>query len=339
MRPLPPAARRLTDVQFTSNGQHCDLYDYLALDRVAGLLVLKDGKVAYEDYELGAGPDTHWFSASVAKSITSTLVAAAIQDGKITSLDDPVGKYLPVMRIGAYADVTLRNLLQMASGVRWDEAYTSPTSDRRAVLELQLAQRPGTILKFMSERPKAAKPGSVWNYNTGETFIVGAAVEAAVGQSMAEYLSRKIWSPWGMESGARWWTESPGGTNFGGGGFSATLRDYARFGLFVMNDGVIDGRPVVPAGWFDEAGSRKRIGNAWVDYGYLWWVPPQAQPIHRGAFVAEGIFGQYIYVNRRERVVIAVLSAQPKPTDMEPISSEAFFAAVTEALKDPVSPR
>jgi CubicO group peptidase (beta-lactamase class C family) len=336
-RALPPAARKLADVKFTSNGQHCDLYDYLALDRVAGLLVLKDGKVAYEDYELGAGPDTHWFSASVAKSITSTLVAAAIQDGKMTSLDDPVGKYLPVMRIGAYADVTLRNLLEMASGVRWDEAYTSPTSDRRAVLELQLAQKPGSILKFMSERPKVARPGSVWNYNTGEAFIVGAAVEAAVGQSMADYLSRKIWSPWGMESGATWWTESPNGTNFGGGGFSATLRDYARFGLFVMNDGVIDGQRVVPAGWFDEAGSRKRIGNAWVDYGYLWWVPPQSQPIHRGAFVAEGIFGQYIYVNRRERVVIAVLSAQSKPTDMEPISSDAFFAAVTEALQEPAA--
>ena len=337
VRPLPLADRKLTDVKFISNGQHCDLYDYLALDRVAGLLVLKDGKVAYEDYELGAGPDTHWFSASVVKSITSTLVAAAMRDGKITSLDDPVGKYLPAMRTGAYADVTLRNLLQMASGVQWDEAYTSPTSDRRALLELQLAQEPGSILKFMSERHKAAAPGSVWNYNTGETFIVGAVVEAAVGQSMAQYLARKIWSPWGMESSATWWAESPGGTNFGGGGFSATLRDYARFGLFVLNDGIIDGQRVVPAGWFDEAGSRKRIGNAWVDYGYLWWVPPQAQPIHRGAFEAEGIFGQYIYVNRRERVVIAVLSAQPKPTDMEPISSEAFFAAVTEALKDPAS--
>lgn len=335
VHPLPPAARQLGNVHFTSNGQHCDLYDFLALDRVAGLLVLKDGKVAFEDYELGAGPDTHWYSASVVKSITSTLVAAAIQDGKIASLDDPVAKYLPALRTGAYAEVTLRNALQMASGVQWDETYTSPASDRRALLELQLAHRPGSILKFMSERHTAARPGSAWLYNTGETFIVGAVVEAAVGQSMAEYLSRKIWSPWGMESGATWWTESPGGTNFGGGGFSATLRDYARFGLFVMNDGVIDGRRVVPAGWFDEAGSRKRIGNNWVDYGYLWWVPPQVQPIHRGAFEAEGIFGQYIYVNRRERVVIAVLSAQPKPTDMEPVSTEAFFAAVTEALKEP----
>ncbi len=335
VRALPEAPRKLGNIHFTSNGQHCDLYDFLALDRVVGLLVLKDGKVAYEDYELGAGPDTHWFSASVAKSITSTLVGAAVQDGKITSLDDPVGRYVPALRAGAYANVTLRNVMQMASGVQWDETYTSPASDRRQLLELQLAQKPGSILKFMGERHKAAAPGSVWLYNTGETFIVGAVVEGAVGQSLAEYLSRKIWTPWGMESGATWWTESPGGTNFGGGGFSATLRDYARFGLFVLNDGVIDGRRVVPKGWFDEAGSRKKIGNSWVDYGYLWWVPPQVQPIHRGAFEAEGIFGQYIYINPREHVVIAVLSAQPKPTDMEPVSSEAFFGAVTEALKEP----
>jgi CubicO group peptidase (beta-lactamase class C family) len=336
---LPEAPRKLVNVHFTSNGQHCDLYDFLALDRVAGLLVLKDGKVAYEDYELGAGPDTHWFSASVAKSITSTLVGVAVQDGKIASLDDLVGKYLPALRTGAYADVTLRNVMQMASGIQWDETYTSPASDRRQLLELQLAHEPGSILKFMSERHKAAAPGSVWLYNTGETFIVGAVVEAAVGQSLAEYLSKKIWAPWGMESGATWWAESPAGTNFGGGGFAATLRDYARFGLFVMNDGVIDGQRVVPKGWFDEAGSRKKIGNSWVDYGYLWWVPPQVRPIHRGAFEAEGIFGQYIYINPGEHVVIAVLSAQPKPTDMEPISSEAFFAAVTEALKDRATAR
>jgi len=334
-RALPPAPHRLGNVQFTSNGQHFDLYDFLAFDRVAGFLVLKDGRVVYEDYELGAGPDTYWFSASVAKSITSTLVAAALQDGSITSLDDPVAKYLPALRTGAYADVTLRNVLQMASGVRWDETYTSPESDRRALLELQLKQQPGSILEFMGTRRKAAAPGSVWLYNTGETFIAGAVVEAAVHRSLAEYLAQKIWSPWGMESAASWWSESPGGTNFGGGGFFATLRDYARFGLFVMNDGVIDGRQVVPPGWFDEAGSRKRIGGAWVDYGYLWWVPPQSRPVHRGAFMAAGIFGQYIYVNRRERVVIAVLSAQPKPTDMEPVSSEAFFAAVTEALHEP----
>ena len=337
VRALPAAERKLGNVQFASGGRHYDLYDYLALNRVVGLLVLKDGKVAYEDYELGVRPDTHWFSASMAKSVTSTLVGAALQDGYIANLDVPVSHYLPVLRAGGYEGVSLRNALQMASGVQWNETYTSPASDRRQLLALQIALEPGSIARFMSERHKAAPPGSLWLYNTGEAFVVGAVVEAAAHRSLAEYLSQRIWAPCGMEHDASWWTESPGGANFGGGGMAATLRDYARFGLFVMNDGVIDGRRVVPAGWFDEAGSRKKIGDQWVGYGYLWWVPQQDQPIHAGAFEAEGIFGQYLYVNRAHHVVIAVLSAQSKPTLMEPIDNDDFFAAVTAALDAPVS--
>ena len=332
-RPLPRAPSPPKNLHFSSGGKSYDLHDYLALDRVAGLLVLKDGQVAYEDYELGTGPDTHWFSASVAKSITSTLVAAAVQDGSISSLDDPIGRYLPVMNKGAYAQVTIRQALQMASGVQWDEAYAQETSDRRQLLKLQLAQKPGSMLQFMSERTRATAAGSLWHYNTGDAFVVGAVVEAATHQSLAQYLSEKIWKPWGMEADANWWAESANGTGFGGGGLSATLRDYARFGLFVMNDGVIDGRRVVPAGWFDEAGSRTKIGDSWVDYGYYWWIPPQDQPAHAGAFEAIGIFGQYLYVNRREHVVIAVLSAQPKAEGMEPVASDDFFAAVVEKLQ------
>lgn len=334
-RPLPPAPIPLSNLQFSSGGKSYDLHDYLALDRVAGLLVLKNGRVVYEDYELGTGPGTHWFSASVAKSITSTLVGAALQDGCIASLDDSIGRYLPLMNKGAYATVTIRQALQMASGVEWDEAYAQESSDRRQLLKLQLAQKPGTMLRFMSERRRATAPGSLWHYNTGEAFVIGAVLEAATRQSLAHYLSEKVWKPWGMGSDASWWAESPGGTGFGGGGLSATLRDYARFGLFVMNDGVIDGRHVVPAGWFDEAGSRRKIGASWVDYGYYWWIPPLDQPAHAGAFEAIGIFGQYLYVNRHEKVVIAVLSAQPKAEGMEPVASDDFFAAVVAALRAP----
>jgi CubicO group peptidase (beta-lactamase class C family) len=331
-RPLPAATHALRDLHFTSGGKSYDLHDFLALDRVAGLLVLKDGRVAYEDYELGANPGTHWFSASVAKSITSTLVGASVQDKSIASLDDPISRYLPVMNKGAYAAVTIRQALQMASGVQWDEDYAKDSSDRRQLLNLQLAQKPGSMLQYMSERKRATAAGTLWHYNTGEAFVVGAAVEAATHKSLAQYLSEKVWKPWGMESDATWWAESPGGTGFGGGGMSATLRDYARFGLFAMNDGVINGQRVVPAGWFDEAGSRKKLGETWVDYGYFWWIPPQEQPLHAGAFESVGIFGQYVYVNRREKVVIAVLGAQPKAEGMEPVAADDFFAAVVQAL-------
>ena len=244
-------------------------------------------------------------------------------DGTISSLDDPVTKYVKGLRGGAYEGVTVRNVLQMASGVKWDETYTDPNS--RKLLEVQLKQEPSSVLRFMSVLGRAGAPGTIWNYNTGETFVVGAVVEAATGKPLAAYLTEKIWVPWGIEQDASWWLESPNGMGFGGGGISATLRDFGRFGLFVANDGVIDGRRVVPAGWFDQAGSAQEIGGKLVDYGYLWWPLPKGDPIHQGAFEARGIFGQLIYISRKEHLVVVVLSARSKPTGMNVIPDEALF--------------
>jgi len=223
-------------------------------------------------------------------------------------------------------------VIQMASGVKWDETYTDPKSDRRKLLEIQLQQKPGSILAFMSSLPKAGAPGTIWNYNTGETFIVGAIVEGATHKPLAQYLSEKIWKPWGMESDAKWQLESPNGMGFGGGGLLATLRDFARLGLLVQSDGVIDGKRMVPQGWFDEAGSAKEINGKPVEYGYLWWTFPKSESVHEGAFQGIGIFGQHLYINRREKVVIVVLSARPKPTGSTVVDDSPFFAAVVKAL-------
>jgi len=333
VRPLIEAKTQLANVQFTSKGKKYDLYDYLALNRVAGLLVLKDGEVKLEDYELGTGPETRWPSFSMAKSVVSTLIGAAVEDGSIKSLDDPVTMYVPALRGGVYEGVTVRNVMQMASGVKWNETYTDPKSDRRGLLEVQLAKKPGTILPFMSALSRAGAPGTIWNYNTGETFVAGAVVEGATHKPLATYLSEKIWAPWGMEEDARWWLESPDGMGCGGSGLAATLRDYARFGLLVMNDGEIGGKRLVPPGWFDEAGSAKEIGGKTVQYGYLWWTYPKDDPANTGAFEAIGIFGQHMYINRREKLVIVVLSAKPKPTGSTVVDDTAFFDAVEEALK------
>jgi CubicO group peptidase (beta-lactamase class C family) len=330
---LEPYGRPLTDVKFQSGGRTVDLFDYLSLNRVAGLLVLKDGKVAFEDYELGNSEATRWMSMSVAKSISSTLVGAAIKDGFIKSIDDPVTKYLPELAGGAYDGVSVRNLLQMASGAKWDETYTDPKSDRRRMLELQLEGKPGTILQLMAKLPRAHAPGTAWNYSTGETHLVGALVRAAVGRPVAAYLSEKIWSKLGMEQDATWWVESPDGLEVGGSGFSATLRDYARFGQFVLDKGVINGESIVPDGWFEQAGSPKEFDGKIVNYGYMWWPlgAPSGTP-NEGAFTARGIFGQFVYVNPRERVVIAQWGARPKPTGEPPIPDADFFAAVVSAL-------
>jgi CubicO group peptidase (beta-lactamase class C family) len=331
---LPAAAKPITQIEFTSGGKTYDLIDYMALNRVTALLMLKDGKIAYEDYEMGNTEKTRWMSMSMVKSITSSLIGAAIQDGYIKSIDDPVTKYVAKLRGSAYDGVSIRYLLQMASGVKWDETYTNPASDRRRMLDAQIAQRPGAILDLMAKLPRAGAPGTIWNYSTGETFVAGAVVRSAVGRPLAQYLSERIWTKAGMESDATWWLESPDGLEIGGSGLSATLRDYGRFGLFLMNGGVAGGEKILPDGWVRDAGSSKRIGGKVVDYGYMIW-PFSASPgsTNQGAFQALGIYGQHIYVNPRERVVIVVWSALPKPTGKEVIADEDFFAAATAALR------
>jgi CubicO group peptidase (beta-lactamase class C family) len=329
---LPPTQRRIQNVHFVSNGKQYDLFDYLAANRVVGLLVLKDGKVSLEDYELGFGPQSRWASFSMAKSVSSTLIGVALQQGLISSLDAPVGKYVSTLRGSAYETVSIRNVLRMASGVAWDETYTDPDSDCRKLTELQLRHVRGASMAYMATLRAAAPQGSIWNYNSGEANIAGAVLEGATRRSLATYLSETLWSRLGMERNATWWTESPGGMGLSGVGIGATLRDYGRFGLFVQDDGVIDGKRIVPKGWFQEAGSPQKIGNKTVDYGYLWWPVPVGSAIHEGAFQAQGIFGQRLYINRRERLVVVVLSARSKPVSAPSLSDLDFFAAVAHAL-------
>jgi CubicO group peptidase (beta-lactamase class C family) len=291
--PLPKSETSLKGVEFTSGGKKYDLYDYMSLNRVSGLLILKDGKVALERYDLGFNEKSRWYSASLVKSISSTLVAAAIKDGYIKTINDPITQYLPELAGSAYEGVTVKNLLQMASGVKWDETYTNPASDRRRMLDAQLVGDHAKIIQIMKSLPRAGAPGTIWNYSTGETQIVSELIRAAAKKPVAEYLSERIWSKFGMESDALWWLDSPNGQEIGGGGFNATLRDYGRFAQFVLNGGVAGGKNVVPDGWYSEAGSSKVISGKTVGYGYMWWIPDaSANPVHQGAFMGRGIYGQ-----------------------------------------------
>jgi CubicO group peptidase (beta-lactamase class C family) len=331
--PLPLSPAPLKDLEFASANRKHDLAEFLSVNRVAGLLILKDGRIAFEDYELGNTNKSHWVSWSMVKSICSTLVGAAVRDGYISSLDDPLTKYLPELSGGAYGKATVRNVLQMSSGVKWDETYTDPQSDRRHMLDLQIAQKPGEIIRFLGTLPKAGDPGTVWNYSTGETHMIGAVLHAALKRPLAVYLTEKIWSTFGMGDDASWWMEAPNGLEVGGSGFSATLRDYGRFGQFVVDGGKINGQSIVPDGWFGEAGKSHVIGGKPVDYGYMWWTyGANAAPQHQGAFRATGIFGQAMYINPRERLVIVQWSARPRPSGPPAINENDFFAAVVDAL-------
>ncbi|WP_182085397.1 serine hydrolase [Aureimonas sp. ME7] len=330
---LPQAERPLGDVRFTLGEETYDLYDVMALDSFTALLVLKDGKIAFEAYQRGNGPDTRWMSMSVAKSITSTLAAIAIKEGKLPGLDAPVTASVPALKNSAYEGVTLRDVLMMSSGVRWNETYTDPQSDRRALLRAQVSQEAGSAMKLMASLPRAAEPGTVNNYSTGETQVLGEIVRGAVGKPLADYLSEKIWIPYGMEADAEWWLDSPDGSEIGGSGISATLRDYGRFGLFFLDQGRIDGTSILPDGWVAEASQPTKLKDGTkLDYGYMWWTGWTEASIRDKAFAAVGIQGQNIYINPTENVVIVTFGAQPKPTGKEPVDPMAFFDAVAEAL-------
>ena len=180
----------------------------------------------------------------------------------------------------------------------------------------------------MKDLRRAAGPGTRNNYNTGETQVVAEVLRAAVGKPLATYLSERIWSRFGMETDAKWWLDSPDGVEIGGSGVSATLRDYGRFGLFILGGGIAGGDSILPGGWIHEATTPKSLRDGTrLDYGYLWW------PGREGTFMAMGIHGQYLFVNPRARVVIAAWGARPHPTEGQVIDDWVFCNAVVDALE------
>ena len=276
---------------------------------------------------------------SIAKSFVSTLVGAAIKDGYIASANDPVTKYLPQLAGSAYEGVSVRDVLMMASGVKWNETYVDPASDRRRLLELQIASnKPGAIFDHMKALSKGTGKGTAFNYSTGETILIGEVVQAATRMHLADYLSQKIWSRVGMETDASWWLDSPGGHEVGGSGVLATLRDFGRFGQFMLNGAEIDGQKIVPDGWLADATSAKPLTGVTGQngYAYQWWtVKPEAGAAHEGVFMGRGIHGQYLYINPRNNLVVVGLAARPKPTGKNAIDDLDFLAAVVQKLASP----
>jgi CubicO group peptidase (beta-lactamase class C family) len=272
---------------------------FLASQRVAGIVILQDGKVRFESYGLGFDAKGRWTSFSLAKSFTSTLVGAAIQDGYIKSLEDKVSGYIPDLKGSAYDDVTVRQLLTMTSGVRWSEDYEDPKSE---VVQFSTATpEPGVdaTVSFMRKLPRAHPPGSVFTYNTGETNLIGVLVSSATGKPLSKYVHDRIWQPAGMEAKATW-LKGTTGHEIAGCCIQATVRDFARMGLFVLADGTRDGVQVVPKGWFAEAITKQQdIGLPGRGYGFQWWTYDD------GSVAAKGIFGQGIYIDPKRRLVIA----------------------------------
>ena len=305
-----------------------DIDAHMAKQRNAGLVIVHDGKVRIEKYALGYGAAGRWTSFSVAKSFTSTLVGAAVKDGYIKSLDDKVTVYIPGLRGSAYDDVSVRQLLTMTSGVKWNEDYTDPKSDVAQFGLQQPVAGEDITVSYMKTLPRDVPAGSKWLYSTGETNLIGVLVSSATGKTLSAYLSEKLWKPFGMEQDAFWML---GATRheISGCCISASLRDYARLGQFVLNGGVANGVRIVPDDWFAAATTKQAdIGVPGRGYGYQWWTNDD------GSFAAQGIFGQGIFIDPKRKLVIASNGNWPTATDPEGVGAarEAFYKAVQAAV-------
>ena len=329
VHPLPVAAKPIAP-SWRDAGKTWTVDSYMAAYRVSGLLVLKDGKIVLERYGLGRKAADRWTSFSVAKSVTSTLVGALIQDGKIRSIDDPIVRYIPELKGSAYEGVSIRQMLMMSSGVRWNEDYTDPKSDVAVAGDEVTERGVDPIVSYLKRLPRAHPPGSTFHYNTGETDLVGVLVAKAAGEPASQYLSDKVWRLYGMEQDAVWMTD-PGGVERGGCCLSMTLRDYGRFAQFVLDGGTAGGKRVLPPGWTAQA-TRRQIATDAKDpppgsgYGWFWWVQGPDE------YGARGIFGQAIAVFPKARVIVVQNAAWPAATGKElGASREAMFQAMRTA--------
>jgi CubicO group peptidase (beta-lactamase class C family) len=288
-----------------------DVEAYMEDQRAAALVIIQDGKIRLEKYGLDFSPGSRWTSFSVAKSFTSTLVGAAIKDGYIRSIDDKVSDYIPDLKGSVYDDVTIKQLLTMTSGVKWNEDYGDPKSDV-ALFNVHKAE-PGidVTVSYMRKLKREAPPGTKWVYKTGETNLIGVLASSATRKSLTDYLSEKIWQPFGMEQDASWLL-GPTGHEISGCCMQASTRDFARFGLFMLGGGIADGKPVLPDGWIAEATMKHVDTNSpGYGYGYQWWI------LNDGAYTARGIFGQGIFIDPKRKLVIASNSNWPQATDRQ----------------------
>jgi len=311
-----------------------DVAAYMKAQRTAGLVIVQDGKVRMEKYGLGFDAQGKWTSFSVAKSFTSTLVGAAIKDGYIKSIDDKVSAYIPDLKGSAYDDVTIKQLLTMTSGVKWNEDYADPKSDV-ALFNLHKAEKGMDVtVSYMRNLPREAPAGTKWVYKTGETNLIGVLVSSATKKKLADYLSEKLWAPFGMEQDASWLLGSTG-HEISGCCIQASTLDYARFGVFMLGGAKIGGSSILPDDWIAPATSKQAdIGVAGKGYGYQWWTYDD------GSYAAQGIFGQGIFIDPKRKLVIASNSNWPKATDPDTVGAqrEAFYKAVQAAVDAEAKP-
>jgi CubicO group peptidase (beta-lactamase class C family) len=296
--------------EFGFRGTHVDTASFLAITDTTGLIVIKDDRVIFERYYRGTDARTRTAAWSVSKAFASALVGIAVGEGKIHSISDPVTRYAPELAGSAYDGVRIKDVLQMSSGARWSDDLGNPQSEAARFGHVVAFGR--SLDAFAATLIREHAPGTYLRYNSMDTQVLGMVLRHATGMSLATYLSTRLWQPLGMQEDAYYLTDRKG-VEFAAGGLNATLRDYARLGLLYAHDGNWRGVRIVPLEWVRASttpdapqlmpGPRPTSSEIW-GYGYHWWIPDL-----RGDYLAVGVFNQFIYVNPRERLVIAKSSA------------------------------
>ncbi len=294
--PLPEGAAMVPPAGFD---------DWINARAVTALVVLKDSIIRHESYHLDTTPADLRISWSVAKSYLSALMGIVLEEGWIASLDDPVTQYVPALAGSAYDGASILNVLQMASGVTFNEDYLDFNSDiNRMGRVLALGQSMDGFAAGLTET--FAPPGQQWQYVSIDTHVIGMVIEGASGRSIPDLMQEKLIAPMGLEATPYYLTDGYG-TAFVLGGLNLTTRDYARFGQMFLQMGEWNGQQIVPIDWVAASTEPSAPTAPGAEqYGLQWWIAPDAP---EGEYFARGIYGQYIYVNRAQGVVIAANGA------------------------------
>lgn len=321
------------------DGKTYNLAESLDYFKSDGLIVLHNGDLLYENYWQGNSKDQPHISWSMAKSFLSALIGIAYYDGLIENLNDPITKYLKDFIGTGYENVPIKDILQMSSGVVFNEDYGDPNSDinkfARAVAE-------GKSMRDFAKTLKNGKvPGTFNHYVSIDTQMLGMLLEEVTGKPLAETLQEKIWTKIGMENNAYYMVDDTG-MEWALGGLNATLRDYAKFGLLYLNRGNWKGQQIVPQDWVDashvahephlQPGNNSLSSSDW-GYGYQWWIPgfPNTD------YLAAGIYNQYIYIDPITNVVIAKTSSNYKFNEERQYSKDAhvaIFRAIAQSARE-----
>jgi CubicO group peptidase (beta-lactamase class C family) len=292
---------------YTYNGGSKLVRAWLDTTKTTSLLVLREGRIAHEEYLLGTKAEDQRISWSMAKSFLSAMFGVAISDGQIKSLDDSVDAYVPKLKGTVYEGVTIRNVLNMASGVKFDENYEAFGSDiNKMGRVLALGGSMDDFAAGLAARER--EQGQLRQYTSIDTHILGMVLRAVTGKDLPVLMQEMLWSKLGVEDDAYYVTDGYG-VAFALGGLNLRTRDYARFGQMMLNFGVANGVQIIPTAWAIDSvlpsAPPASNPNDQFGYGYQWWVPKNSNE----EFFAIGIYGQYIYVNRPARVVIVKTSA------------------------------